>query len=596
MSVLVFKDTTVELSTREDCFLMDIAHLTLEVTAKEIVFEKVDLVSRESSPGTWDSDQVIFLPEIFTEFVISIWMETSESQRQLLGFMELSAPDLYGSIGKLYEIPLMCHENYPSLVIKARLMGIDDIQKFISNIDQRVPRQKDAIDRMIDEAYNAHQDLRYQSDAGRLEEVISMYQRIRDIMPDGDRRLYLILNNLALCFQTRFVERGNLSDIDKAIIQLQEVVSLMPDNDPAKPSFLSNLGNSLQDRFQIVGNLADIDNAIAKHHEAIKLTPEHHPDKPRRLNGLGLSLLARFERLGNHVDLEDAITRQEEAVRLIPDSDRAKPSCLVGLGNSLVARFQRLGKLGDIDEAVTRHQEALNLVPEGHVDKLGCLNCLGNSLQFRFERFGNLADIDNAIIRLQEAINLTEDSNAEKPGRLNNLANCFGLRFQRLGHVSDIENAITQHLAAINLTPDNHPEKSGWLNNLVRSLLLHSQYSRDGRHDQAIVSYLSSAAMSPIGSPAVRFAAAEVWMLFALSINPETLLTACECALNLMPLVAWLGLPIADRHQHLVKIGKIAREAAAAAISVGQFDQALEWLEQGRSIVWTQILQLRTPR
>lgn len=36
-------------------------------------------------------------------------------------------------------------------------------------------------------------------------------------------------------------------------------------------------------------------------------------------------------------------------------------------------------------------------------------------------------------------------------------------------------------------------------------------------------------------------------------------------------------------------------EAAAAAISLGKPNLALEWLEQGRSIVWGQILQLRTP-
>ncbi|KAG9087935.1 hypothetical protein FS749_002547 [Ceratobasidium sp. UAMH 11750] len=36
-------------------------------------------------------------------------------------------------------------------------------------------------------------------------------------------------------------------------------------------------------------------------------------------------------------------------------------------------------------------------------------------------------------------------------------------------------------------------------------------------------------------------------------------------------------------------------EAAAVAIALQQFDVALEWLEQGRSVVWGQTLQLRTP-
>jgi hypothetical protein len=102
-------------------------------------------------------------------------------------------------------------------------------------------------------------------------------------------------------------------------------------------------------------------------------------------------------------------------------------------------------------------------------------------------------------------------------------------------------------------------------------------------------------AQSKIGPPITRFKAAQEWISLANFTRHHSLLTAYDCALGLMPFIAWMGLPIADRHDHLVRIGGIARDAAAASISLEQFDKALEWLEQGRSIVWNQILQLRTP-
>jgi hypothetical protein len=66
-------------------------------------------------------------------------------------------------------------------------------------------------------------------------------------------------------------------------------------------------------------------------------------------------------------------------------------------------------------------------------------------------------------------------------------------------------------------------------------------------------------------------------------------------SLDLLPVLAWLGLSIKDRHYHIVRAGKMARNAATAAIAAGLPGVAVEWLERGRSIIWGQLLNLRTP-
>jgi hypothetical protein len=50
-----------------------------------------------------------------------------------------------------------------------------------------------------------------------------------------------------------------------------------------------------------------------------------------------------------------------------------------------------------------------------------------------------------------------------------------------------------------------------------------------------------------------------------------------------------------DTKKLLCNIGSIATEAAAAALMGQKTETALEWLEQGRCIVWEQLLKLRTP-
>jgi hypothetical protein len=66
-------------------------------------------------------------------------------------------------------------------------------------------------------------------------------------------------------------------------------------------------------------------------------------------------------------------------------------------------------------------------------------------------------------------------------------------------------------------------------------------------------------------------------------------------SLDLLPVLAGLGLSIKDRHYHIVSARKVARNAATAAIAAGLPGVAVEWLERGRSIIWGQLLNLRTP-
>jgi hypothetical protein len=59
--------------------------------------------------------------------------------------------------------------------------------------------------------------------------------------------------------------------------------------------------------------------------------------------------------------------------------------------------------------------------------------------------------------------------------------------------------------------------------------------------------------------------------------------------------MAWLGLSIADRHHLLSQAGQVVRDAASAAIAMHNYEKAVEWLDQGRSVIWGQLLNLRTP-
>ncbi|KAG9121826.1 hypothetical protein FRC07_002057 [Ceratobasidium sp. 392] len=70
---------------------------------------------------------------------------------------------------------------------------------------------------------------------------------------------------------------------------------------------------------------------------------------------------------------------------------------------------------------------------------------------------------------------------------------------------------------------------------------------------------------------------------------------AYQYLMSLIPQVVWLGMTIEQRYDQVTEIAEIPLEAAIIAIASQAYSQALEWLEQGRLIVWTQMLELRSP-
>ncbi|KAF8121610.1 TPR-like protein [Boletus edulis] len=424
-------------------------------------------------------------------------------------------------------------------------------------------------------------------------DAISTHRDAVHLTPDGHPDKPSGLNNLGNSFITRFERLGELRDLEDAISTHRDAVHLTPDGHPDKPSGLNNLGSSFMTRFERLGELRDLEDAISTHRDAVHLTPDGHPDKPSGLNNLGNSFITRFKRLGELRDLEDAISTHRDAVHLTPDGHPDKPSRLSNLGNSFMTRFERLGELRDLEDAISTHRDAVVLTPDGHPDKPGGLNNLGLSFMTRFLRLGELRDLEDGISTHRDAVHLTPDGHPDKPGRLNNLGLSFITRFERLGELRDLEDAISTHRDAVVLTPHGHPHKPTMLNNLANSFKARFECLREPSDLEDAISLYSHATSVPTGPISVRFRASCNWILCARRIHHPSLLRAYSVSISLFPQLAWIGLSLTHRYAELKRGADVVREAAAAALDEGFPELAVEWLEQGRSIVWGELLRLR---
>jgi hypothetical protein len=106
------------------------------------------------------------------------------------------------------------------------------------------------------------------------------------------------------------------------------------------------------------------------------------------------------------------------------------------------------------------------------------------------------------------------------------------------------------------------------------------------------------AARAKYGVPSDRMKAAYRWaccLLLLESSTPTSMLEPFGIAISMLPEMSSLGSSLADRHYSIQAAGFVARQAAAAAIRAEESSLAAEWLEQGRSIIWGQLLRLRAP-
>ncbi|VDB99188.1 unnamed protein product [Peniophora sp. CBMAI 1063] len=478
-----------------------------------------------------------------------------------------------------------------------------------------------------------------------LEHGITVQQRAINLTPAGhsvDESKGLTL--LSLLHSLRFQRFNDLEDIDHAIEGLTRALELTPPGNPSEPTRLSNLGSCFRHRFERLGNRSDLERSIAMHLRAVQITSESDPDMPSRLDHLGSVYHLRFMTFGELADLELSIVKRQRVVELTPRGHPEEASRIQNLAGCLRTRFLRLNEINQLERAIALHHRVVELTPEGHPDMPGRLASLGASQSLRFQHSGDVNDIMHALDSQQRAVELSLHDDPQRPSHIKNLAASLHMRFLRLGDLDDLNRAITLQQQAIELTPQDHPSLLSSLNNLGVFFDVRFQRSNDledlergvtllrrvvqlsspehphdvtvgglGNLGHILTSYLRvkgtresseeasscymAVAAQGLMAPFVRQQAAqraiELHTEFPQFSSPDHLLAAHSRILNIVPELVWLGYSMSRRFEESQKIGDLVSAAVLAAIDASDLSLAIEWLEAGRSSVWSQIHSLR---
>ncbi|KAG1880880.1 TPR-like protein [Suillus subluteus] len=429
-----------------------------------------------------------------------------------------------------------------------------------------------------------------------LDESIELNRAALLLRPPGHSDRSVSLNNLATSLGDRFRQRGVPSDLDESIELHRAALLLWPPGHSHRWRSLNGLANNLRDRFRQRGVPSDLDESIELHRAALLLWPPGHSHRWWSLNGLANNLRDRFRQRGVPSDLDESIELHRAALLLRPPGHPDRWLSLNGLANSLGDRFTQRGVPSDLDESIELNRAALLLCPPGHSDRSHSLNNLALSLGDRFRLRGVPSDLDESTELYRAALLLWPPGHSDRWWSLNGLANNLGDRFGQRGVLSDLDESIKLHRDALLLCPPGHSDRSESLKNLASGLA-------DRFRQRGVPSDLDEAFSLFLQLPHIFHAvsrsdltAAKSWAAAAEETNHTSALLAYQTASKFLDQHVNL-LSSSSRHFDVVRMAtaSLAVDAFSCSVRHGALTSAVELVEQGRAVFWTQLARLSSP-
>jgi hypothetical protein len=431
-----------------------------------------------------------------------------------------------------------------------------------------------------------------------LQEAIQLYYDALRLIPIDQDVHSTCLTSLANAFWDRFIRLGNPDDLTETINLHQQVLQSRQEGHPERPFSLVNLAGALHTRFQVSGRLDEEEDSIKLYRDAVDICPVGHPRRAWALNNLATALHFRFIQLEEINDLDDAIHLGTEALQLYPKDSPERALAIHNLASGFFLRFEILGGTADFGQGLRLFTEARGALSDS--EPISIRN-LSRGFLARFKRFEDAGDLKQSIDLGYEAIQALPEDHPERLEAAHHLANVLALRSRQSEQTRDLEEAIRLTSQSLEKLPQGHPHRSLYRQSIAGYHLTHFQMSSDRSQLMSGIKSFTMAVVDIDRPPRLRLADAIEWLTrveSCASFDDEqhaALLEAYKCTIQLLPRVAYFGLDIGARLKILKRSERLASDGAIHALILSQPEQAVEMLEDGRAVFWSQALRLKTP-
>jgi tetratricopeptide (TPR) repeat protein len=422
---------------------------------------------------------------------------------------------------------------------------------------------------------------------------IAVAKELVNLHPLGDPGRAECLNDLAVSLQACFQQTGDATLLSEAVKLHREALDLRPVNHPERHHSCNNLATLLRGQSEHTGDAALLDEAIQLHREALFLRPVGHPARSDTCTDLAMSLGTRFGQTGDSKLLDEAVQLHREALLLLPVGTPQRLSKCNNLAAMLAVSFQRTGKRTLLDEAAQLHREVLDSLPADHPQRATSCNNLAQTLSERFNQTRDRKLLDEAVQLHREALALRPAGHPSQAEACYNLTVAL-MQYLAFGGDGTLDEACFLIDGALHLCTPGHPLRPGCL--LIRADL-DSVFEEQG----AAIAHLQDALASPTRQVVQLLQGALTAILFfnidtMTSVDQHALLEVIKSAVGLLVIVYGSAIDFSSQLEGLRSSSVLGPRAFTVASRVGLLPTGLELLERTRGVIWSQMLQLRSPQ
>ena len=460
-----------------------------------------------------------------------------------------------------------------------------------SNKSEDVPT---AAFKYLNEAVN-HVELNHGIPTEILDEVIECLRdavKVCSLAPDSYKVMYALANALNI----RFMKTHSKEDYEEATVVLERI--LEPGGCPDSFRFLpSSLAITLAHGRSAFFQEPEYSELAISRLRAISSFESPFLDEELRLvftSSLATQTRHRFREYSLDESLEEANSYISQLVNASSSSSLAESAELFLVSEAVRETYSAT----DIQQKIEHLENLLSITPPGTKRYIECLGHLEKWYESKFRRTNDMSDLEEAIKYSRLSLDATPVGDPWRINPLGSLRNILLLAFQKTSKISYLDESIAVGYDILELKTAQQSHFPA-TRRLVSSLLTREQLLGriEDRHEAIrLISSVINDQYAPVPD---RFRLSCQWAILARSIGHPTTLTAYKTAMSLMQKSFSFAPTVSIQHSRLVAMGENCQtmplDYASYQIRLGRFEEAVETLEQGRALLWSEMRGLRTP-